>query len=106
VGRFAHRLLAQADGMQAVEFKDPVSGQLLSQAFAPCRAVRTGATTVTPQPFFENQVVNWAPYDSGGTQFVADYIVPYVVRGDLADSVQLLNEYNYFDGVGLNLGLA
>jgi hypothetical protein len=106
VGRFAHRLLAQSDGMQTVDFRDPASGQLLSQAFANLTAqVRTGATTVAPQPFFENQVVNWQCCDTSGTQFVADNIEPYVGRGDVADSLQLLNEFNFFDLVGTNPGV-
>jgi hypothetical protein len=109
VGRMAHRLLAQSDGMQTVDFRDPASGQLLSQAFAGVSAqVRTGATAVTPQPFFENQIINFAKFgEPTGSQWVADFIEPYVTRGDLADSVQLMDEYNYFipGGAGLNPGI-
>jgi Carboxypeptidase regulatory-like domain len=108
VGRFAHRLDSQADAMQTVDFRDPASKQLLSQAFASVTSqVRAGATgaTITNQPFFENQVVGFSPYDSSGTAFVADYIEPYTVRGDVADAIQLMNEYLFFDGVGLNPGV-
>jgi Carboxypeptidase regulatory-like domain len=106
VGRFAHRLLAQSDAMQTVEFKDPASGQLLSKAFANVASQvrnQTGPTyTVTPQPFFENQI------GAGGTNFLANNVEPYVGRGDLADAIQLLNIDNFFGvanfapGVGLS----
>jgi hypothetical protein len=105
VGRFAHRLLAQSDAMQTVEFKDPSSGQLLSKAFANVASqVRTQAGpsyTVTPQPFFENEI------GAGGTSFLANQLEPYVGRGDLADTIQLLNIEGFFGvvpwtpGVGL-----
>jgi hypothetical protein len=109
VGRMAHRLLTQADSMQTVDFRDPASGQFLSQAFAAVSAqVRNGVTAVTPQPFFENQIMNFGEFgEATGSQWVADFIEPYVTRGDLADSVQLMNEYNYFipGGAGLNPGV-
>jgi hypothetical protein len=58
VGRFGRRLLAQADAGQVVNFTDPTSGQTLNQAFSALEIqARSGATTVTPQPFFENQTV-------------------------------------------------
>jgi Carboxypeptidase regulatory-like domain/TonB dependent receptor len=59
-GRFGRRLLAQADAGQVVNFTDttPGSGQTLNQAFSALETqIRGGATTVTPQPFFENQTV-------------------------------------------------
>jgi hypothetical protein len=107
VGRVAHRLLAQADGMQMVDFRDPGSGQLFSTAFAALSAqTRTGAAAVTPQPFFENQVLNFGLFgEASGTQFVADFIEPYTVRGDFADATQLLNLFTYFTTVGLNPGV-
>jgi len=91
-------------------FKDPVSGQLLSQAFAALSAqVRTGGHDGHAPAFFrEFRLSTGRPMTRAERQFVRINIVPYVVRGDLADSVQLLNEYNYFDGgwiepwVGLN----
>jgi hypothetical protein len=105
VGRFAHRLDTQADSEQTVDFLDTGSGQLLSSAFAnlttQVRNQVPGANgyTVTPIPFFENQV------GSGGTSFVANAIEPYVIRGDVADSIQLLNEYQYFLGFGFEPGV-
>ena len=105
VGRFAHRLIAQSDAMQTVEFKDPASGQLLSKAFANVASQvrsQSGPTyTVTPQPFFENQI------GPGGTDYLANNVEPYVGRGDLADAIEILNINNFFGvspwapGVGL-----
>jgi hypothetical protein len=113
VGRFAHRLLAQADGMQTVDFMDVASGQLLSQAFANLTTqVRNQVPnpitgySVTPIAFFENQIPNATAFGfPSATNFVANDVEPYVGRGDLADSVQLLNEFNFFDGIGLNPGV-
>ena len=59
VGRFGRRLLAQADANQVLDFPDPVSGQLFSQAFATSRT-RSGKDAnpadLTAQPWFENVV--------------------------------------------------
>jgi hypothetical protein len=111
VGRFAHRLLAQADAMQTVDFRDPASGQLLSQAFANLTTQvrnQSGANgyTVTPIHFFENQIVNATAFGfPSATNFVANFIEPYVARGDIADSLQLLNEFLYFDDIGMPPGV-
>jgi hypothetical protein len=62
VGRFGRRLLAQADGAQVVDFKDPASGQTLNQAFTILEGeVRSGAQTFAPLPFFENQFTGGTP---------------------------------------------
>ena len=56
-GRLGRRLLAQADANQVLEFPDPVSGQLFSDAFAAITLqARAGvpATSLTAQPWFEN----------------------------------------------------
>jgi Carboxypeptidase regulatory-like domain len=113
VGRMAHRLLAQSDGMQTVDFRDPASGQLLSQAFANLTTqVRNQVPnpvtgySVTPIPFFENQIPNATAFGfPSATYFVANDVEPYVGRGDVADSTQLLNEYNFYDGIGFNPGV-
>jgi len=112
VGRFAHRLDTQADAEQTVDFKDPASGQLLSQAFANLTNQERNQTpgpagyTVTPIPFFENQIQNFGAFNyPSGTSFVANATDPYPHRGDVADSLQELNEYLYFFGAGLNPGV-
>ncbi len=112
-GRIAHRLDTQADAEQTVDFRDPASGQLLSQAFANLTTqVRNQVPnpntgySVTPIPFFENQIPNAGGFGfPSATNFVANFIEPYVIRGDTADSIQLLNEFSYFDGIGLNPGV-
>jgi len=112
VGRFAHRLNAQADSEQTVDFRDPASGQLLSQAYANLTTQERNQTpgpngyTVTPIPFFENQIQNFGAFGyPSGTAFVANATDPYPHRGDIADSLQLLNEFLLFFGAGVNPGV-
>jgi len=97
VGRLGRKLFAQADAGQVLNFKDTASGQFLFPAFnALSQEVRNGATTVTPQPWFENQVF------PGATQLIANALGSLVVKGDLSDTLQALN------GAGLlanNVGL-
>ena len=86
VGRLGRKLFAQADAGQAVNFLDTASGQKLFTAFnALSQEVRSGAATVTPQPWFENQCF------SGCTQLIADALGNLVVKGDLSDTLQALN---------------
>jgi hypothetical protein len=57
VGRFARKLVAQEDASQVLDFADPVSGQLLSTAFASIiTQTRQGVApqNLTVQPWFEN----------------------------------------------------
>ncbi len=112
VGRFAHRLLAQSDALQTVDFRDPASGQLLSQAYANLTTQERNQTpgpngyNVTPIPFFENQIQNYAAFGfPSGTSFVANATNPLPFRGDVADSLQLLNEFLDFFGAGINPGV-
>jgi hypothetical protein len=92
-GRFAHRLFAQADAGQVVDFKDPASGQFLAEAFGnlsqEVRQDPTNLTAVTAQPFFENQIF------PGASDLIASAVEGLVIRGDLGDTVQAL------DGAGL-----
>jgi len=100
VGRLGRRLLAQPDANQVLDFPDPVSGQLLSQAFASVsEQLRAGATsaTVIPQPFFEN--VMGAGYTKG---VLVPYFGPFVYRGDFGDTVQFMSD----TGAPLNVGSA
>lgn len=112
-GRFAHRLLAQADAYQTVDFLDRASGTHLASQFAKLSlAVRNNQSVNNPAdfPFFENQMnpAMVANPNIGGTceqigfpscaSLVAAVGGPLVVRGDLADVVQVLN------GVAANPG--
>src|SRR4029079_9670706 len=59
VGRQSRKLFSQSDLAQALNFKDPTSGQLMFDAFnALQRQVQAGVAggSVTPQPWFENQM--------------------------------------------------
>ena len=114
VGRLGRRLLAQADANQLIDFKDPISGQLMSDAFASIQQqVRSGAPTITPQPWFENVLLPNSGVDFGfanNTELVALGINTLTARGDFADTVQLLNSlyaaYSQY-GIGLppNIGM-
>jgi hypothetical protein len=106
-GRLGRRLLAQTDANQVLDFPDPVSGQLLSQAMANVtQQLRAGATSasVTPQPWFENVI------GTGGcstacqnyTSFLVAEFGPFVQRGDFGDTVQFLAD----NGAPLNVGSA
>jgi hypothetical protein len=98
-GRLGRRLLGQADANQVLEFPDPTSGQLLSQAFASVtQQLRAGATsqTVVPQPWFENIM------GAGYTQFLVANFGPFVYRGDFGDSVQFFSD----TGAPYNVGSA
>ncbi len=94
-GRLGRRLLAQADANQVLDFPDPVSGQLFSQAFANITTqARAGAavTGLTAQPWFENVLgpgLGAANGFANNTQYVAQYNsgYSYVGNGDIGDFV-------------------
>jgi Carboxypeptidase regulatory-like domain len=106
-GRLGRRLLAQTDANQILEFPDPVSGQLLSQAMANVtQQLRAGATsaTVTPQPWFENVIgtQGCSAACPSYTSFLVANFGPFVQRGDFGDTVQFLSD----NGAPLNVGSA
>ncbi len=113
VGRLGRRLLAQADASQLIDFKDPVSGQLMSQAFANItQQMRAGtaALSVTPQPFYENVMVPGTGPAVGvpnNTDVLSYYFGTYMTRGDFADATQGIASLQPF-GLGLppNVGMA
>jgi Carboxypeptidase regulatory-like domain len=85
-GRFGRRLMAQADAGELVDYKDPASGQLMSQAFIGVEQdVRAGGA-VREQPFFDNLVSPGFGF-STGTQLVALGFGPLVERGDMGTVV-------------------
>lgn len=88
VGRLGRKLFAQADAGQVVNFKDTTSGQFLIPAFnALSQEMRNGVASVTPQPWFENQVF------PGATQVIADFFGNLVIKGDLSDTLQALSAF-------------
>ena len=118
VGRLGRKLFAQADAAQVVNFKDPTSGQFLFPAFtALTKELRSGAATVTPQPWFENQIgsalaAKGLSCGSFGepncTQFVADFFGNLAAKGDVSDTLQALQSFTQFTPTGflpLNSGL-
>lgn len=56
VGRLGRKLFTQSDSAQAINFKDTASGQMMFDAFNAVQAQLQAGTTVTPQPWIENQV--------------------------------------------------
>jgi Carboxypeptidase regulatory-like domain len=97
VGRFGRRLLAQADANQVLEFPDPVSGQLYSQAFGNVvQALRKDSdyTHLAAQPWFENVVTPGLGVSKGkanNTQFLASAVGGLFKNGDFADFTQAIS---------------
>ncbi|HEY2460689.1 MAG TPA: carboxypeptidase-like regulatory domain-containing protein [Candidatus Acidoferrum sp.] len=120
VGRFAHRLFAQADAAQIVNFTDPTSGQTLEAALVPltlaARAPNAVAAlaAVPNQPFWEN-LMNVAVAENFGpgqscvtvfhrscTQLVAAEAPTSTRIGSLSNVVRTLNAAGVLDP---NIGL-
>ncbi len=114
VGRQGRKLFSQADLSQALNFRDPASGQLMFDAFNALQApLQAGTTAGTPlaalvasipnQPWFENQM-NAAVQANFGvancqalvgvscTRFLLNNGTSrtFVLRGDTSDQVQRL----------------
>ena len=109
VGRLGRRLLAQADANQLIDFRDPASGQLMSQAFANVTQALRAGTTVNPQPWYENVMVPGTGLALGfqnNTQVVSEALGTLAERGDFADTTQALASLQPF-GLGLptNVGM-
>lgn len=102
VGRQARKLFSQADVAQVLDFKDPVSGQFMIDAFNKLQAqVEAGVpgNMVTAQPWFENQMF------PGGTALMASNgtLRQFVLRGDTSDAVFLLYANGLLDpNVGMS----
>lgn len=109
VGRMGHKLLAQADANQLIDFPDTSSGQMMSQAFASIsKQVRANVSAgggcgvsapVTPQPWFEDvlapglgQAIGFA----SNSDLVACGFDPLPFRGDFADTIQGLASFDNF----------
>ena len=90
--RQGHRLLAQSDAGQVVDFKDPVtgtaypSGQFLAAAFGNMATeFRNGVPTanLTPQPFFENQMQAALDADFGPGNFNCETYLLALTNGGI-----------------------
>lgn len=107
VGRLGRRLFAESDGAQIVDFKDPgcagcpfPGGQGLIAAFNNlATAVRAGQNpnTITPQPFFENQIFPGATDALAGSGLSS-----FLINGDISDFVVVLNSFGLLNP---NIGL-
>jgi hypothetical protein len=94
-GRIGKKLFTQADAAQALNFKDPVSGQFFFDAL---NAIQTqlqtgGSASVTPQPFFENVIRanrGGVPCATTCTALLVGNATRrnFIFRGDTADLVQ------------------
>jgi hypothetical protein len=89
-GRLGRRLLAQADANQVLDFPDPVSGQLFSDAFGNITTEARQGVALTPQPWFENVLgpgLGVANGSDNNTDYVANYNAGYgyVYNGDIGD---------------------
>ena len=113
-GRLARRLLAQADASQVLNFVDTKSSQKLATAFgAMTTQLRNGVatTSVTAQPWFENQLpagIGAAYGYNNNTQFLADNFTSLAQLGDIADFVNGLSEDGLINtnvGVGAQFAL-
>ena len=113
VGRLGRRLLAQADANQLIDFRDPVSGQTMGDAFANItQQLRAGGdpSNPVPQPWFENVFFANSGANLGlpNNTALATLANPTLVaRGDFADWTQLLSFYDaYFNSnYGVDIGL-
>jgi len=100
VGRLGRKLFAQGDAAQVVNFKDAASGQFLLPAFtALTQELRAGlTTTVTPQPWFENQMSAAIgtscqnAFSISCTELISvSSLRPLALKGDVSDTLQALS---------------
>ncbi|HET9306061.1 MAG TPA: carboxypeptidase-like regulatory domain-containing protein [Candidatus Sulfotelmatobacter sp.] len=102
VGRLGRRLLAQADANQLIEFKDTVSGQLMSDAFANITQELRTNQPVTSQPWFENVLPTLASPGQNTAILADSFLSTYIARGDFADFTAFLA---YFGLLPPNVGM-
>jgi hypothetical protein len=96
VGRQGRKLFSQADAAQILNFRDPVSGQLMIDAFNGLQSQLLSGAAITAQPWFENMV-------AGGTQSVLDFAGLEAERGDTSDAIFLLYAFGVLDpNVGMS----
>ncbi len=116
-GRLGRRLLAQTDASQLIDNPDPVSGQLMSAAFAGLElqeragANPSSATGLTAQPWFEHVAapgLGQSLHYANNTSLIGALEGVLGPRGDMADMVETLALYDYYYGYPLlptNVGM-
>ena len=113
--RLGRRLLIQSDAGQIINFTDPASGHTMAGDFSALtlQTRQPGFNgTVTPEPFFENQVNGYlsqfglscmAIVGTNCSQLLVDNVGGLVNRGDLSDAIQFLNGNGILaSGIGLS----
>jgi hypothetical protein len=115
-GRFGHRLLSRSDAGQVVDFKDPVSGQMLVDQFTKLSLASRNGQPIADSPFFDNLMTPTIAANYGGfglpdcpsignfffgvptdcANLVNDLFSPLPFRGDMADTIEAI-----YAGVGL-----
>ena len=99
VGHLGRRLIGQADDSQLLDFRDPTSGQYMSQAFAalssqirnnPALCTAANFAGITKQPWFENQVGTVSAAYPSKSAYLAYNSCTTVQNGDFADSIDFL----------------
>ena len=91
-GRLGRKLVAVGDAAQTLNFKDAASGQFLKDAFAQLQTQVQQGLTITPQPWFEDQLpaagFACAPHC---TEIVGSFLSNFVAVGDLSSTILLLD---------------
>jgi hypothetical protein len=113
VGGQGWGLVGQGEANEWMEFPDPVSGQLMSDAFANItQQLRAGGdpTNPVPQPWFEDVLFPNSGANLGlpnNTALATAANPTLVTRGDFADWTQLLSFYDNFflNNYGVDIGL-
>ncbi len=111
VGRLGRRLIGQADDSQLIDFRDPASGQTMSQAFSalsnqirnnPALCLQANFAGITEQPWFKNQVGTISAAYPSKSAYLAYNQCSAVTIGDFADSIYYLARQSL---IARNVGL-
>jgi len=109
-GRLGRRLIADADASQVIDVPDYTgkSNQSMAGAFAGLTKQLRAQAPVTAEPWFENVLAPGSGAAIGSafglpiynnTDLVAYFAGQYALRGDISDSIYVLNYYSYFYGL-------
>ena len=99
--RLGRRLMAASDAGELRDFKDPTSGQLMSQAFIGLAQDLRAGNSPKAQPFFDNLVTD--QFGLTGTQLMAEFFTPLAARGDMGSAVFFAQNNGWMPfGIGFN----